>query len=422
MSAGDPLRVLFATIAHNTHFYSMVPLAWALRAAGHEVRVASTPGMADVITRAGLTAVPVGRDPAPQALRTEHAPGSPTVDFTDLLPGPDHEWLLGFHTMLVPTFFATLNDDALVDGLVEAARAWEPDLVVWEPLTLAGGVAATVSGAAHARLLWGPDVLGLARQQFLEVLATQPPERRDDPLAEWLGWTLERHGHEFSETVVRGHWVIDQEPPSVRLPVDQRTVPMRYVPYNGPAVVPDWVFERRHPRRVCVSLGVSARSGRGSSTVGVGDLLAALSEVDTEVVATLDATQRQGLGAVPDNVRLVDFVPLHVLLPTCSAIVHHGGAGTWGTALRYGVPQILVPEIWDAPLRGRLLSDLGAGLVQSVGELTPDSLRDKVMRALDDPALAGAARALQTELAAEPAPTEVVGELERLTRRYREGS
>ena len=48
------MRVLFATYPERTHFLAMVPLAWALRTAGHEVRVASQPTFTDVITRAVL--------------------------------------------------------------------------------------------------------------------------------------------------------------------------------------------------------------------------------------------------------------------------------------------------------------------------------------------------------------------------------
>jgi UDP:flavonoid glycosyltransferase YjiC (YdhE family) len=38
----------------------VVAVAWALRAAGHDVRVAAQPDLADAIVQAGLTAVPVG--------------------------------------------------------------------------------------------------------------------------------------------------------------------------------------------------------------------------------------------------------------------------------------------------------------------------------------------------------------------------
>ena len=44
------MRVLFAAHAERTHFYSMIPLAWALRTAGHEVYVASQPALTDDIT------------------------------------------------------------------------------------------------------------------------------------------------------------------------------------------------------------------------------------------------------------------------------------------------------------------------------------------------------------------------------------
>ena len=56
------MRVLFVSLSEKSHVYLMVPLAWALSAAGHDVRVASYPLAVETITRAGLTAVPVGTD------------------------------------------------------------------------------------------------------------------------------------------------------------------------------------------------------------------------------------------------------------------------------------------------------------------------------------------------------------------------
>nr|WP_181726596.1 hypothetical protein [Micromonospora provocatoris] len=51
-----------STWGWRSHFYSLVPLGWALQAAGHEVRVASHPSMAATISTAGLAAVPLGED------------------------------------------------------------------------------------------------------------------------------------------------------------------------------------------------------------------------------------------------------------------------------------------------------------------------------------------------------------------------
>lgn len=420
-NAGRRMRVLFTCIDHTTHFHSMVPLAWAMRLAGHEVRVAAQPGLAETITGAGLTAVPLGSDHTVwehQAALAGQPGNAPRIDFTDLLDGaPDFADLLGLWTILTPTVFAPLND-LFVDELTEYAQHWKPDLVLWEPFTYAGGVAATVCGARHARLLWGADVLGRSRRALLGALDRMPPEHHDDPLGEWLGWTLHRYGCTFDEDVAFGHWTIEVEPPSLRLPTDEHVLSTRYVPYNGPSRVPDWLRNPPDVPRVCVTLGVSARDGKaGVHSVPPGELLHAVADLGVEVVATLTAEQAETLGRLPDSVRVVDRVPLHALLPHCDAIVHHGGAGTWGTALHYAVPQVIVPEIWDAPLKARMLADTGAGLTEPVGGLTTESLREAVRRVLTEPEFSEAARRLRAEMEDQPGPAELAAELQRLVLR-----
>jgi len=55
-----------------------------------------------------------------------------------------------------------------------------------------------------------------------------------------------------------------------------------------------------------------------------------------------------GEGSLPPNVKVVhQSMPHHRLFPRLAAVVHHGGAGTMATALRAGVPQILVPHLMD---------------------------------------------------------------------------
>src|SRR5262245_9729686 len=52
----------------------------------------------------------------------------------------------------------------------------------------------------------------------------------------------------------------------------------------------------------------------------------------------------------PDGGRtagMVDEVPYDWLFPQVSAVVHHGGVGTTGLALRAGVPQVITPIIGD---------------------------------------------------------------------------
>lgn len=423
------MRVLITSFAHNTHYYSLVPLAWALRAAGHEVRVASQPSLTDTIATSGLTAVPVGDDQAIIDLLTEVGgdlvPYQRGLDFTETRPEVlTWEYLLGQQTMLTALCFAPLNGDSTMDDMVALARSWQPDLVLWEPFTYSGPVAARVVGAAHARLLWGPDVVGNSRRLFTEALAGVPAEQREDPMAEWLRWTLHRYGCQIGadevEDLVTGEWTVDPTPGSTRLPVSGRRLAMRYVPYNSPSVVPEWVAEAERPR-VCLTLGVSSRETYGKDVVSFQELLGALGDLDVEVVATLSDAQRDHLGDLPDNVRICDFVPLDVLLPSCAVIIHHGGAGTWSTATLYGVPQIMIPSLWDAPLKAQQAERLGTGIAIRPEELTADALRAAVVRVLNDPSITAAARRQRDELLAAPSPAEVVRILERLTADHRSG-
>ncbi|MFG2666934.1 activator-dependent family glycosyltransferase [Streptomyces sp. NPDC048387] len=422
------MRVLITCFAHNTHYYNLVPLAWALRAAGHEVRVASQPALTEVINGSGLTAAPVGDLDSIVELMTQIG-GDPTpyqqgLDFAQTRTEPlgwDHA--LGQQTMMTAMSFAPLNGDTTIDDTVALARAWQPDLVLWEPFTYAGPIAAHLVGAAHARLLWGPDVILNARHQFLALRALQPEERREDPMADWLTWTLERFGvtpgAAAVEEIVSGMWSIDPAPAALRIPVPGEVLPMRFVPYNGPSVVPDWLYAPSARPRVCVTLGVSARETYGRDAVPFEELLHALGDIDAEIVATLDASQLQDRDGLPGNIRAVDFVPMDALLPTCAAIVHHGGAGTGYTATLHGVPQVIVGSLWDAPLKATLHAEAGAGIDLPPEKLDAATFREAVVRALTDPSLTAGARRLREEALAQPAPAALVPTLERLAARHR---
>lgn len=422
------MRVVFTSFALNAHFLGQVPLAWALRSAGHEVRVASQPALTGTITAAGLTAVPVGEDHGWHEAMAGAGGGTDQDGGWDALLDLDpaqpqaHHWevLKAVAAQLTERFLAPANNPSMVDGLVEFARSWRPDLVIWEPFTPAGAVAAEAVGAAHARLLWGADLFLDQRQAYLRELADRPAAQHHDPAAQWLTGLLDRYGLAFDERMLRGQWTIDSMPASVRLPLEGRTVPMRYIPYNGTAVVPDWLREPPSRPRICLTLGITGRDGASFLGVPLTTLFDALADLDAEIVATLDAAQREQIPNLPDNVRAVDFVPLHALLPTCSAIAHHGGAGTWSTAAAAGVPQLVFPSVWDDFYRARRTADLGAGLVVHPRDLTSEALRAGLGRLLDEPSFADGAERLRGEMEADPSPADVVPTLEKLTREHQD--
>lgn len=65
--------------------------------------------------------------------------------------------------------------------------------------------------------------------------------------------------------------------------------------------------------------------------------------------------------ALPDGIRHVPFAPFQALLPRAAAIVHHGGIGTTARALSAGIPQIVMPRIFDQHDNGMRLKQLGVG-------------------------------------------------------------
>ncbi|HXV94316.1 MAG TPA: P450-derived glycosyltransferase activator, partial [Pseudonocardia sp.] len=309
----------------------------------------------------------------------------------------------------------------IVDDLVEFALSWRPDLVVWDESMFAAPVAARACGAAHARLLTGIDVLGRMREDHLALLARRPPALREDVVAEWLGWNLDRFGCAFGEDVVTGDWTLSAIPHSMQSGREP-LIGFRYAPYHGrrggartPAT-PAW-----HPR-VCMTFGLSMRDALGVDGGGVGELLEAVAGVDAEIVATIPADQLAAHRRVPDNVTVVDFAPLDELLPTCAAVVHHGGAGTGNTALLCGVPQVIVPDgSWDSVHRARAQQAQGAGAGVPAGQLTPAVLRETLARVLDDPAHRENAQRLRAEMLADPTVDQLVPTLEALTAEVRAG-
>jgi UDP:flavonoid glycosyltransferase YjiC (YdhE family) len=314
-----------------------------------------------------------------------------------------------------------MNPQDVFDDLATFAIGWRPDLVIWDMLAYAGPVAAAACGAAHARLVLASDGMSQLRERL--SAGWRAPE--DDPLRSWLTPKLARYGLDFDEDMAVGQWIIDLMPAWTWHPKSPRYVPCRHIPFNGAAMVPRWLFDDLPTKpRVCVTLGNSHRdAGRVEAAAPV--LLEAVDGLDIEVIATLTADQL-GSASLPANTRAAGFVPLNELLPTCAAIVHHGGAGTFAGAVANGVPQLIAPsawwgEKWYGPVAmASGLEQRGAGVyVADSDRLTAAGLRDSLIRVLSDPSYRRNAEQLRREFMQMPTPNDVVPALERLTEEHR---
>jgi glycosyltransferase len=405
------MRVLFAVVGSRPCLFPLVPMAWAFRAAGHEVRIASVPSLGDDMVHTGLPAVIAGKGISSLGV---DAAGVAAAEYLQA-PWP-RDYAAHMHL---------LNDDqrallrslgqymvwvaeASVDELLAFARRWRPDLIVHEAVCYAAMVTAGVLGVPNVRHMTGPDAY--VRE---ELLAPEGPNGPRPPLPEYMA-LFERFDVLASTTATM---VVDPNPPSMRLPVDGPVLGVRYVPYNGPGVVPDWMFEPAGRPRVCLTWGHTEPRVLGAAAADpFRQVIDALSDMDVELVVTTSAEQLEALGPVPAGTRKLVTMPLNLILPGCDLLVHQGGSGTVLTAACAGVPQLAISRKPDAETSPDRLANTGAGEHLHYKDLQADPAAVDVLRAaveklLADPAYRTAAGELRAEIEREPAPTELVAEL-----------
>jgi sterol 3beta-glucosyltransferase len=85
------------------------------------------------------------------------------------------------------------------------------------------------------------------------------------------------------------------------------------------------------------------------------------------------------------DILTVGTVPHSELLPHCSAMVHHAGAGSVHAALRAGVPQVAVPHAFDQPFWADQIQIKGLGINAGLNrDITPYKLAEAMKRVVHD--------------------------------------
>ena len=146
-------------------------------------------------------------------------------------------------------------------------------------------------------------------------------------------------------------------------------------------------------------------------------ILEGLEALDVSVVATVGHDlDPAALGRRPASTRVAQYVPIAPLLETASLLVFHAGSGTMLAGLAAGVPLVVLPVNADQPVNAERC--VAAGVAHSLppGAHGPADVREAAGAVLGDERYAAAARRLQAEIAAMPAPAEVVPWLEALAR------
>lgn len=91
---------------------------------------------------------------------------------------------------------------------------------------------------------------------------------------------------------------------------------------------------------------------------------------------------------LPNGVAAFDYAPFSELFPRAAAIVHHGGIGTTGLAMRSGRPMLVMPCAWDQPDNADRVARLGISRTIARLRYTPARVAAELRHLLDDPAYA----------------------------------
>jgi UDP:flavonoid glycosyltransferase YjiC (YdhE family) len=107
-------------------------------------------------------------------------------------------------------------------------------------------------------------------------------------------------------------------------------------------------------------------------------------------------------GRLSHDVLALSGVPHSWLYPRCSAVVHHGGAGTTAAAVRAGVPAVVIPFHGDQPFWASRVQRVGVGPEGfSRRKLTARRLADAIELAVTSDALRERAAELGRRVRAE---------------------
>jgi UDP:flavonoid glycosyltransferase YjiC (YdhE family) len=291
-------------------------------------------------------------------------------------------------------------------------RAFDPDVVVNDVLTLAPALAAELEGRAWATLVphfYPPPAPGLPPFGLGAMAANTRLGR--------AAWRLA--ATQTNKGVERGRRELNETRRRVGLP----TLARRYGGISDSlclvATFPQLEYPRRWPPGVHVTGPVVYEPPTAPIEILGGDgplvlvapstsqdprrrllraALSGLAGLPVRVLAALNRHPGHAPGderlSVPANAQLVDWVSYSQVMPLADAVVCHGGHGTLARALAAGAPVVTVPASGDMAENGVRAQWAGAGLNIPGRFLTPATLRWAVQSVLEEPRFAGRAREL----------------------------
>lgn len=375
------MRILFSAWPGYGHLLPMVPLVRAAQRAGHEVVITTGPDLVPHASSLGVATAAAGPTAAesyaslPHNVMISRLPASEQSEFAA-------KYLFGaagaVRARALTLFWST----------------WKPDLVVHDPFELGAAAVAVKGGTPHVTHGYGP------------MLA-----ENDDMIAVIGSALAETFGVDPTESVFAAPY-LDICPPVMRTRdgMDWRDVrPLR--PSAGESAdgsVAGAIAALPHPQTVYFTLGTVMNQ----TPQVFRAVLDAADQLDVNiVVSTGPGFDPAGIGPLSASAISYAYVPQADVLPHCSAVVSHAGAGTMLGALCYGLPQLCLPQSTDQPLNAASLVATGAALALQPDEATTATVATALHTVIHEPTFREAAARLRNAIEAMPHADRVIADL-----------
>jgi rhamnosyltransferase subunit B len=136
------------------------------------------------------------------------------------------------------------------------------------------------------------------------------------------------------------------------------------------------------PAPIVFTLGSSAIFAAGDFYT---ESIAAARQLNRRAVLLIGDPVNLPAAPLPEGIVAFEYAPYGEILPRASAIVHQGGVGTTGQAMRAGVPVLVVPFNHDQPDNAARIARLGAGRTISRKQYKAERVAAELDKLLNEP-------------------------------------
>jgi UDP:flavonoid glycosyltransferase YjiC (YdhE family) len=379
------VHVLFSCRPLTGHVQPLLPLAKEARRRGHVVRFAVAEPIGSTVRAMGYDSEPAGISASVSAAAVRQL----IPEFDRLAPEDIRPTVYG-------RYLPEIEMPPRLADLDAVCARFRPDVLVHDVGEFAAPLAAATAGLPWVTVGFGP----LLQPEVAEIagVAVAPAWRR-------------RGLNPLPRGGLYRHLYVDPFPPCLqRAEIATLPATVRLGPVGGAFKAPP--ARRSAPHRVYLTFGTLWKNTVPGIVETIRTVIAGTLDAGVTLTVTVGPEVDPAmLGDQPPSVTVDRFIPQDRLLPTCSGVVCHAGAGTMLGALAWGVPPLLLPFRADQFYNAEQARRAGVGLVLLPNEITRQAVTANVRRLLTDTELAARIEIARQELAAMP---DVVGVVDRM--------